>query len=108
MSEEYQVCIECNEEKVLEDFPIDRRAKTGYKKVCKSCFNEKYKERNNKVATPEKVIKEYLKEQVPEVFKALSIQSIAEERDFMEVFMESIKPKVEFINIVNQYKNKDC
>ncbi|WP_105619560.1 TraR/DksA family transcriptional regulator [Vallitalea okinawensis] len=107
MNEEFQICIECHEEKVLEDFPIDRRAKTGYKKVCKSCFNEKYKDRNKKVVSPEKVIKEYLNEQVPEVFKALSIQSIAEERDFMQVFIESIQPKAEFINIVNQYKSKN-
>lgn len=105
--EENQKCTICGEEKVLEDFPIDRRAKSGYKKVCKSCFNEKYKGRNNKPVDVEKVVKEYLKEVNGDLFKALSIQAITEERAFLEVMVENLHPKAEFMNIVAKYKSED-
>lgn len=105
--EENQICSQCGEEKILEDFPIDRRAKSGHKKVCKACFNELYKDRNDKKANPEKVLKDFIKEEVPDVYKALSIQSITEEKSFVEVLLENIKPKPEFIHIVEQYKKTE-
>lgn len=107
MSENNQVCVECGQEKVLEDFPIDKRAKTGHKKVCKMCFNEKYKDRNSKKTPPEKVLKAFLSEKAPDIYKALSIQSITEERDFIDVLLGSIKPEAEFMQIVQQYKKGD-
>ena len=105
MEDKKAICAECGSEKVLQEFPMDRRAKSGYKNVCKACFNEKYKERNTKSVDSEKIIENYFKKEHPILYKALSIQAIAEERNFVNVLAESVQPKMEFVNLIKEYKS---
>lgn len=60
--EELKKCRACQEEKPLQQFQTSRRCRDGRTRTCKTCFSERYKERNRKRAALR-----YLEN--PEIFK---------------------------------------
>ena len=48
------MCPQCNQTKLLKDFPSDTGTESGKKKICKQCFNEYQRNRYIKKVKPEK------------------------------------------------------
>lgn len=91
----------------ISEFEDDMRTKDGKKNICKAAYQEKYGRKKTTMTDPVEIIKKYFKEEHPDLFKVIQIKTIAKERTFMEVLVDSIEIEEEYWQIINQDKNRE-
>lgn len=87
----------------LENFGKDSHSKDGYRSICKEAFNILYNSNKKSGTASEEQVVKFFKLQYPIIYKSIQIKAIREDREFMDVLIESIKIEDDIMNFVNKH-----